>query len=240
MGHAVSWVTTDVISEYSFLQGYNLLDKPEFDFAHYDAWMALSKVSHVLKQSGWLYPLLDSMPAWVTKYTNKDMYLVLHTHEFLCQQTLALAEQRENAEYKETTSRPSMMQAFMDSPFLLESEKSPGRIKGEAHLAIGAGTLTTTHTLKAATYHVLANLEVKAQLMEELERCIPDVDSPPDLRQLEHMPYLMVVMYESLRIFYGNSYRLQRIFPNPVLQYKDVMIPPGTPISMSTILVHDN
>lgn len=239
MGHAFSCVTTDVISEYSFPQGYNLLDKPEFDFAHYDE-MALSKFSHVLKQFGWLYPLLDSMPIWVTKHTNKDMYLVLHTQDFLYQQTLALAEQRGNAEYKETTSRPSMMQAFMDSPSLPESEKSPERIKGEAQIAIGAGTLTTTHALKAATYHILANPEVKAQLMEELERCIPDLDSPPNLRQLEQMPYLMVVMYESLRIFYGNSHRLLRIFPDRVLQYKDVVIPPGTPVSMSTIHVHAN
>jgi len=61
-----------------------------------------------------------------------------------------------------------------------------------------------------------------------------------NLRQLEQMPYLMVVMYESLRIFYGNSRRLQRIFPARVLQYKDVVIPPGTPVSMSTIHVHDN
>jgi len=106
------------------------------------------------------------------------MYLVLRIQEWLYQQTLALPEQRGITEYKVTTSRPSMMQAFMDSPSLPESEKSPERIKGEAQIAIGAGTLTTTHALKAATYHILANPEVKAQLMEELERCIPDLDSP--------------------------------------------------------------
>lgn len=132
------------------------------------------------------------------------------------------------------------MQAFMDSPSLPESEKSPERIKGEAQISIGAGTLTTTHALKAATYHILANPQVKAQLMEEFTRNIPNIDSPPDLRQLERMPYLMVVMYESLRIFYGNSHRLQRIFPDKVLQYKDVVIPLGTPVSMLTIHVHDN
>ena len=49
MTHAYACVTTDVISEYSFPQGYDLLDKPDFDSEHYDAWMALSKVSHVLK-----------------------------------------------------------------------------------------------------------------------------------------------------------------------------------------------
>lgn len=81
MVHAFACVTTNVVSDYSFPQGYNLLDKPEFDFAHCDAWMALSKASHVLEQFGCLYLLLDSMPTWVTKYTNKDMYLELHTQE---------------------------------------------------------------------------------------------------------------------------------------------------------------
>ncbi|KAI4090565.1 MAG: hypothetical protein L6R37_007862 [Teloschistes peruensis] len=240
MTHAFACVTTDIISEYSFPEGYNLLDQPLFDHDHYDAWMALSKVSHLLKQFGWLYPLLDRMPMWVTKYTSPEMYLVLCTQEVLLKQTLAISEKRETSDYKETTSRPSMMQAFMDSPSLPESEKTPQRIKGEAQIAIGAGTLTTTHALKAATYHILANPDVKERLIQELEQYIPDPDSPPNLRYLEQIPYLQAVMYETLRIFYGNSHRLQRIFPDRPLQYKDITIPPGTPISMSTVHVHDN
>ena len=54
------------------------------------------------------------------------------------------------------------------------------------------------------------------------------------------MPYLMAVMYETLRIFYGNSHRLQRIFPSRVMQHGEIIIPPGTPISMSVLHIHDN
>ena len=239
MTHAFACVTTDIISEYSFPQGYNLLDKTEFGSAHYEAWMTLSKVSHVLKQFGWLYPLLDSMPMWVTKWTSPEMYLVLCTQEVLMQQTLAIARRRRDPDYKETSSRPSMMEAFMDSS-LPECEKSPQRIKGEAQIAIGAGTLTTTHALKAATYHILANPDIRAKLVEDLEQHIPNQDLPPNLRSLEQMPYLMAVMHEALRIFYGNSHRLQRIFPDRALHYRQLAIPPGTPVSMSTIDVHDN
>ena len=133
-----------------------------------------------------------------------------------------------------------MIQSFMDSPTLPESEKRPERIKGEAQIAIGAGTLTTTHALKAATYHVLANPPIHAQLMAELEKHIPDPNSPPSLRQLEQMPYLICIMHETFRVFYGNSHRLQRIFRYQSIQYQDIVIPPGTPISMSTVHVHDN
>ena len=208
MTHAFSCITTDIISEYAFPKGYNLLDEPQFEFnsAHYNAWMALSKVNHVLKQFGWLYPVLDAMPMWVTKYTSPEMYLVLCTQESLYQQTLALAKERGRSDCKEMTSRPSMMQAFMDSD-LPQYEKTPERIKAEAQTAIGAGTLTTTHALKAATYHILANPDIKEQVLEELERNIPDPNIALNLRALEQLSYLNAVMYESLRIFDGVSHR---------------------------------
>lgn len=213
MTPAFACVTTDVISEYSFPKGYNLLDRAEFDSEHYEAWMSLSRVGHLLKQFGWLYPLVDSLPIWVTKLTSPEMYLVLQTQDVLLKQAIVLGRQRGQGspDYKETTSRPSMMQAFMDSPTLPESERRPERIKAEAQIAIGAGTLTTTHVLKAATYHILANPDVHIRLMTELETQIPDPTSPPSLRQLEQMPYLTCIMHETLQIFYGNSHRLQRI-----------------------------
>ncbi|KAL8813202.1 MAG: hypothetical protein Q9200_000431 [Gallowayella weberi] len=240
MTHAFSCVTSDIISEYSFPEGYNLLDRPEFDSAHYEAWMSLSKMSHVLKQFGWLYPLLDSMPMWVTRITSPEMYLILKSQNLLLEQATKLSSKRGTSDYKEMTSRPSMMQAFMDSPTLPESDKTPSRIKAEAQIAIGAGTLTTTHALKAATYHILANPDIHDKLMTELEAQIPDPAKPPSLRVLEQMPYLSAIMHETLRIFYGNSHRLQRIFPSRVVTYKDIIIPPGTPISMSAVHVHDN
>ena len=88
------------------------------------------------------------------------MYLVLCTQDMLLKQAIKLSNQRRDPDYKETTGRPSMMEAFMDSPSPPESEKHPQRIKAEAQIAIGAGTLTTTHALKAATYHILANLSI--------------------------------------------------------------------------------
>ena len=239
MTHAFACVTTDIISEYSWPQGYNLLDKSEFDSEHYGAWMALSRISHIFKQVGWLFPLLDSMPLWVTKYTSPEVYLVVRQQNVLLEQSKAIARNRGKSDYKETTSRPSMIQAFMDSD-LPESEKQPERIKAEAQIAIGAGTLTTTHALKAGTYHILANPDIHTRLMEELEKHIPDPQSPPNLRELEQMPYLTAIMYETLRIFYGTSHRLQRIFQDRTVHCQGVAIPPGTPISMSTVHMHDD
>ena len=81
---------------------------------------------------------------WITKRTSPDVYLILKNQDDLLQQAIKLDKQRGNPTIKES-GRPSMMEAFMNSPTLPESEKRPERIKAEAQIAIGAGTLTTTH-----------------------------------------------------------------------------------------------
>ncbi|KAI4262422.1 MAG: hypothetical protein L6R42_002405 [Xanthoria sp. 1 TBL-2021] len=229
MIHAFACATSNIISEYSFPEGYTPLDRSEFDSAWSEAWSGLSKTSHDLKQFGWFYPLLDSIPLWITERTSPEMYLVLESQKILLRQAIELSKQCGNPDYKETTARPSMIKAFMDSPALPESEKTPSRIKAEAQIAIGAGTLTTPHALEAATYHILANPDLHSQLMTELADRIPDPNKPPIPRDLEQMPYLQAIMHETLRIFYGLSHHLQRIFPNRTLQYKDIAIPPGHP-----------
>ncbi|KAL8759742.1 MAG: hypothetical protein Q9199_000548 [Rusavskia elegans] len=176
----------------------------------------------------------------ITERTSPEMYLVLQSQKILIKQAIELSKQRGNPDYKETTARPSMIKSFMDSPALPESEKTPSRIKAEAQITIGAGTLTTTHALKAATYHMLVNPDVHSQLMTELEDRIRDSNKPPILMDLEQMPYLQAIMHETLHIFYGVSHRLQSNFPNRTPQYKHIAIPPGTPISMSQLHIHDN
>ena len=134
----------------------------------------------------------------------------------------------------------------MTSPALPPHEKSPDRIKGEAVIAIGAGTLTATHALKHATYHILSNPAILDRLLSDLQSAVPDLhNDPPDLRRLENIDYLVAIMYETLRIFYGVSHRLQRIFPDRTIVYgkgtaDEVVIPPGTPVSMTSVHVHDD
>ena len=241
MTNAYASLTTDVISEYAFPEGYDFLSRPgDFDGEHYNAWMALSRISHSLKQLPWLYPVLDSMPTWVTKYTSPDFYVVLKQQNYLLEQTKLILKQRENVDYKEMTLRPSLIRSLIDSDLLPEDQKHPERIKGEAQIAMGAGTLTTSHALKVGTYHILANKHVFENLMAELRVAIPNPDSPPTLQQLERIHYLMAIMYETLRIFYGVSHRLSRIFPDRPLIYNEWTIPPGTPVSMTTVHIHDN
>ena len=219
MAHAYACLTVDIISECSFPKGYNLLDRPQFEPDNYQAWMALSKISHTLQQFGWLYHLLSSMPLWVSKFTSPETYLILLQKERLYQQTLALHMKRGEVKYKELTARSSLLAAFLDSDSSPE-EKRAHRIAGEAVSAVGAGTLMSSHALKHATYHLLANLPILERLMGTSKKPFPDPESPPNLRELEQIPYLVAILYETLRIFHSISHRLQRISPDHSTQYK--------------------
>ncbi|KAG8528383.1 uncharacterized protein KY384_007301 [Bacidia gigantensis] len=240
MTYAYACLTVDVISEYSFPAGTTYLDQPSFDQDHYQAWMALSKISHTLKQFGWLYPFLSSMPMWVTKYTSPETYLVLQQMELLKRQTTEIIARRQGtSDYKESTGRPSLMEAILDSR-MPSSEKTIIRVAGAAQIAIGAGTLTSSHALKHATYHILANPPIHSKLMSALEAAIPDPDAPPNLKQLESIDYLLAIWFETLRNFHGVTHRLQRICPDRSLHFQNVEIPAGTPVGMTSVHVHNN
>ncbi|MCJ1465822.1 hypothetical protein MMC07_004441 [Pseudocyphellaria aurata] len=62
----------------------------------------------------------------------------------------------------------------------------------------------------------------------------------PKWNQLDQLPFLNAVINEALRVGHGISHRLQRISPDIALQYKEWTIPANTPVSMSSILMHNN
>lgn len=139
-----------------------------------------------------------------------------------------------------TESHPTVFHSLRDDPDLPLSEKSLPRLVMEAQSLIGAGTLTSTHMLSITTYHILANLPILSRLMEELEEAIPDIAIPCPLQTLEQLPYLSAVIHEGLRVSYGSVHRLQRVHPDSALNFRDWVIPPGTPVSMSSIFMHDD
>lgn len=139
-----------------------------------------------------------------------------------------------------TESHPTVFHSLRDDPDLPLSEKSLPRLVMEAQSLIGAGTLTSTHMLSITTYHILANTPVLSKLLEELEEAIPDIATPCPLQILEQLPYLSAVVLEGLRVSYGSVHRLQRVHPDNVLKFQDWIIPPGTPVSMSSISMHDD
>ena len=109
-----------------------------------------------------------------------------------------------------------------------------------AGLLTAAGFETTGYTLTTASYHLLANPDMKVRLKKELLDAWPDVNVIPAWSDLEKLPYLAAVLKESLRMSNGVMSRLPRINKVTKMQFGEWEIPRGTPISMSQPLVHQH
>ena len=90
--------------------------------------------------------------------------------------------------------------------------------------------------------------EIRTKVEAELMTVI---DAPRDLPKwstLEQLPYLSAVLLEAIRLSYGVSSRLPRIAPDETLIYEgkfrdkpvQYVIPPGTAIGMSSVIMHTN
>jgi cytochrome P450 len=117
-------------------------------------------------------------------------------------------------------------------------------------------------------YHILSTPPLYQRLMAELETAIPDPSSHPSWSELEQLPYLISLpafqdlrcplltllhsacIQEGLRLSYGSSMRNQRVSPDGPMIYRpspgvsteksEYVIPQGTPVGMTSVLVHHN
>ncbi|KKY13050.1 putative cytochrome p450 [Diplodia seriata] len=113
---------------------------------------------------------------------------------------------------------------------------------------LGAGTETTSNTLGNLVFHVLSNPAVHSRLKHELRSCsAAPPDQLVDFRTLDKLPYLTVVIQETLRIASPVSGRLPRVNPSSPMTYttpggepKTYTFPPGTIMSMSPRDLHGN
>lgn len=117
-------------------------------------------------------------------------------------------------------------------------EKSIHRLVDEGQTMIAAGQETSSFFLQQASYFILANPDVHAKLKAELREAIPVLESTPPLARLEELPYLHAVVQEVHRFSHGVVGRLERVCPDKPIQYKDWVIPPGTPVAMTSLLQH--
>ena len=239
MWHAYSALTADIISGYCFRESYDVLALPEFAKDLSSAMMGFVETMSLLQHISWLLPVMSGLPIWIVKILNPDMAMFLTYRKKWFDQITHLKAEKNKPWNKETTLKPSLFDAILDSD-LPESEKSTPRITDEAQLMVAAGILTTTGMLTMSTYYILNSPAILASLMDELNNTIIDPFNLPTVSQLEKLPYLNAIVYEGLRMSYGTAHRLQRIAPDNAIPFEDFLIPPSTPVGMTTMLIHDS
>ncbi|KAL3481678.1 cytochrome P450 [Aspergillus californicus] len=143
------------------------------------------------------------------------------------------------------TGKESVYDSVLDNPVLPASEKTLLRLEQEGALLALAGTESPAQTLNVIFCHILASPTIVTKLRDEL-RTVPTSAS---LTELEQLPYLSAIIEEGNRLSFGVTARAARIAhetltytpsshvpPNPAS--KSYTIPPGTPISITTLCAH--
>ncbi|KAL4955914.1 cytochrome P450 [Aspergillus filifer] len=238
--HAFTCFTTDVVSDYTMGAGFHYLDEPDFipDWSETIAGSAKSGV--YIKAFPWLGEVLSLMPQWLLSRVYPGMDLVFQFQERCNKIVQSIINQQYTEGYEKAKSQFSQPTFFHDvlSSNLPLKEKSPERLAQEVQVVIGAGAETTAKMLTWTMYYLLENPEKLNKLKEELGRLDPN--GTATLTHFEQMPYLTSVMLEGLRLSYGVSSRLQRIAANRNLQFRQWSIPAGTPVGMTSTLIHHN
>lgn len=133
-----------------------------------------------------------------------------------------------------------MFEKLWSSDELPPQEKTAKRLTDEATILIIAASESPAKTLALIHFHLMSNPQMLQRLRSELKALMPDSKTIPSLLQLEQAPYLSAVVKEGLRLHGGITARSSRVAPTEALQYKNRTIPPGTPVSTSSVLIHRN
>ncbi|KAL1856024.1 hypothetical protein Plec18170_003892 [Paecilomyces lecythidis] len=238
--YALAAFTNDIVIEYAYGQSENRLEKDNWGPEYHDAVVEAGKAGNLMKQMIFIFDFMYSLPAWVQEKISPSMELVIRIQKIVEQ--IIIRIKSEPASKHEHLEHPTLFHELLKSN-LPDSDKSVARLKDEALIVVAAGTLTTSWALCVAIYHLLAKPELLSKLKEELRTAIPDRNTRLLLPQLERLPYLTGIIQEALRLSYGVASRLQRISPDKALIFsepkgKTWVIPPGTPVSMTSVLIH--
>jgi len=141
------------------------------------------------------------------------------------------------------TGKESVYHSVIDSNVLPPEEKSLLRLEQEGALLVLAGTESPAKSLNIIFYHILANSSILSKLRAELST----VPKTASWTELEKLPYLSAVLEEGNRLSFGVTARTARIAdetltytPSPYATSpgKSYVIPPGTPMSTTTLSAH--
>ena len=132
--------------------------------------------------------------------------------------------------------QPTMVHEIIHSN-LPPADKTFNRIFEEIATVTGAGYETTANTLRLILYHVYANDDILQRIRKEIASISTHSPEPFVLKDLEQLPYLTAVLTEGLRLSPAIATRAARITDTDLF-YKDWRIPAGTPVGMTTLLMH--
>lgn len=230
----------DVIMQYCFSLNYDHLNSKDFETTFHEPFMAVSIAGHLSLQFPVVPKILFSLPESWLKKTEPLFALIFQLQSDMRKQIVTLLEASETSSSStEKSKTPTVFRELINDPELPPSEKQLRRLQDEAQLVVAAGITTVGWALSVGAFHIINQPEVYASLRKELDAAIPDPNQELHWADLERLPYLTGCIKEAIRLSYPVSTRNPRLLSKPLV-YKDWVIPPRTPVSMTIVDVNDD
>ncbi|XXH01450.1 hypothetical protein Hte_007810 [Hypoxylon texense] len=236
LGAAISAFTRDSANEFIVGKAYNELDLEDFGIGLSIASQGAGVFWRTTKFIPWFGPALRAMPIdWAMKAADegtKSFLRYLQQSEQDTRDTMAAA----TSSSPDNKAQQTMVYEIIHSN-LPPADKTFDRVMEEVATVTGAGFETTANVLRLVFYHVYTNEEILKQLRKELTSVHTKSSEPIALRGLEQLPYLTAVLMEGMRLSPAIATRAARITDKDLF-YGDWRIPAGTPVGMTTLLMH--
>ncbi|KAI0154616.1 cytochrome P450, partial [Xylariaceae sp. FL1272] len=232
VGAALNAFTRDVANDVIIERECDSLSRDGFDF---EASMNPGPIWRLTKHVRWFNRALRALPNFVFQRIAGEGMRAFYRHlgETLTalQRLMAKAKEDPNA-----SSENNIVQAILTSK-LPDSDKTFERIFEDLSTIMGAGVETTAGVLRMMLFHTYTSPTILSHLRSELAT-IPSLTTDVSLKALEKLPYLTAVLHEGLRLSPAVATRMSRIAPDRDLFYQNLRIPAGTPVGMTTLLMH--
>ncbi|KAK2604960.1 hypothetical protein N8I77_007848 [Diaporthe amygdali] len=236
LGAAVSAFTRDSANEFIVGRQYNELDLDDFGIGLSIASQGAGVFWRTTKHIRWFGPAVRAIPIdWAMKVADdgtKAFLRYLKQSEQDTRDTLAIVA----SPLPSNKVGDTLVHAIVCSD-LPPPEKSFDRVFEEVATVTGAAFETTASALRLVLYHIYTNDEILGRLRKEIASISTGSSEKFVLKELEQLPYLTAVLTEGIRLSPAIASRAARITDKD-LSYGKWRIPAGTPVGMTTLLMH--
>ncbi|KAI0175596.1 trichodiene oxygenase [Hypoxylon sp. FL1284] len=236
LGAAISSFTRDNANEFIVGKAYNELDLEDFGVGLSNASQGAGVFWRTTKFMPWFGPAIRGMPiGWAMKVADegtKSFLRFLQQSEQDTRDTLAAA----TSPSPDSKVQNTMVYEIVHSD-LPAADKGFDHVMEEVATVTAAGYETTANALRLILYHVCTNDDILQRLRKEIASIPAKSSAPIALKHLEQLPYLTAVLMEGLRLSPGIATRAARITDKDLV-YSHWRIPAGTPVGMTTLLMH--
>ncbi|KAE8149088.1 cytochrome P450 [Aspergillus avenaceus] len=227
---------TDNVCEHSFTNlRLDLLTSNRRARQWRDSIHAIAILTPWIKQFTWVLPLALKLPLSPLYALVPVIARVVKLRREMDKHALeAVRALAESPKESRATKTQNLFDSILTSTTVAPSDKHPLRIAQDGFVIIVAAGETTARMLTTATFHILENKKtVLPRLMQELGTVMPIPGTAAELAKLEKLPWLTAIVKESLRLTGLVTSRLPLVSPDQPLTYREWLIPPGTPVSMT-------